>query len=521
MPRGRRSGAAGKDRTFPLVDSIERAPTGGAATLPRLSPSQQRAYAQALATIPGAAVTLLHGDVGMGKSLVVAHLQAQLGGTVHSLDRVMDEILKRSAANVEETLADVILNAFRNDDLVFFEDVTMFDMLGEYGVVDRPGYLPHIMAMVYEKIMAAGVHLVISTADRVSASNSAKTAVIELEGLAGEDYLAILRNLAPGIDADFDSDKVARTYKKLTGHQIVAAMNLLRSEGNATPSAEAFIDAMEQMKARSNLVVDDVEDVTLEGLVGIAPIVRELMRTIVIPMTQPELARELGLKPARGVLLHGEPGTGKTTIGRALARQMKGKFFIMDGSVKPEAADALLQAAEASSPSVFFIDDADVIFKNGENSGFARKLLTKLDGLESESIGNVCIIMTAMDVADMPPAVVRSGRVEVWLHMELPDARKRADIIRYYAASLPAELRGFDEEKLVEATDGFVPADLRGLVGDARGHIAYDRYKGRAERTFEEYLLIAAEEIWNRKVVLAGLAGKQQSKPKMFRRSAD
>jgi len=114
----------------------------------------------------------------------------------------------------------------------------------------------------------------------------------------------------------------------------------------------------------------------------------------------------------------------------------------MDGSTPPGGKqDALLAAAEASSPSVFFIDDADVIFKNGENSGFARKLPTKLDGLESESIGNVCIIMTAMDVADMPPAVVRSGRVEVWLHMALPDAQKRTGIGRMTATRVARSTR--------------------------------------------------------------------------------
>lgn len=129
---------------------------------------------------------------------------------------------------------------------------------------------------------------------------------------------------------------------------------------------------------------------------------------------------------------------------------------------------------------MFFIDDADVIFKNGENGGFARKLLTKLDGLESNSISNVCIIMTAMDVADMPPAIVRR----------------------------------FDEAKLIAATDGFTPADLRGLVGDARGHIAYDRHKGRRSRSFQDYLLLAADDIRGRKAILAGLSGKAQPKPR-------
>lgn len=500
-----------------MLDTLERAPVSGVNSLHRLSPSQQRAYERGLATIPGAAITVLKGGVGMGKSLVIAHLRAQLGGRIYNIDQAMTEIVRRSGGNIEETLADFVIGAFRHDDLVFLEDVTMFDRLGDTRAVDRPRYLPHIMDAVYERIIASGCRLVIATAERLDSSYGAKAAVIDLDNLSSDDYLAIICNLASGVGADFDVDKVSRSYKKLTGYQIGAAMKLLRDQGNGAPSAEDFIESMGEVKVRSNLVVEDVENVTLDGLVGIDPIVRELMRTIVIPMTQPELARELGLKPARGVLLHGEPGTGKTTIGRALARQMKGKFFIMDGSVRPNEADRILAAAEASSPSIFFIDDADVIFKNGENSGFARKLLTKLDGLESASIGNVCIIMTAMDVADMPPAIVRSGRVEVWLHMEIPDARKRADIIHYYAQSLPESLRRFDEQKIVDATAGFVPADLRGLVGDARGHIAYDRHKGRPERSFEDYLLIAADEIWNRKMVLAGLAGRSQQKPKLPR----
>ena len=501
-----------------MLMTRETAPAKGANTLYSLTPSQERAFNRALATIPGAAITVIKGDVGMGKSLVVSHLQEQLGGSVYSLDQILSEAVKRGAGHVEETICDFILQAFNHDDLVFVEDITMLDRLGDRQVVDRPRYLHHVMSAIYERIMSSGVKLVIATADHLNSNNQTKAAAIELDEFDAEDYLAVIQNRVVGLPSNFDSDKISRGFKKLTGYQIAAAVNLLKEEGKAVPSAEDFIAIMDQVRGRSNLVVDDVEDVTLEGLVGIDNVVRELMRTIVIPMTQPELARELGLKPARGVLLHGEPGTGKTTIGRALARQMKGKFFIMDGTTPPTSAPSLLMAAEASSPCVFFIDDADVIFKNGENSGFARRLLTKLDGIESESIGNVCIIMTAMDVADMPPAIVRSGRVEVWIHMDLPDAQKRLDIIRYYTASLPEALRQFDERKLVDATEGFSPADLRGLVSDARGHVAYDRHRKRFVQSFENYLLLAAEEIQERKAIIATLAGKPRPKVKVPKR---
>ncbi len=315
--------------------TLEKPAAQGNNSLHRLTPSQQGTFELALATIPGSHITVIKGDVGMGKSLVVAHLQSQLGGAVYSIDQVMTEVGKRGGGKIEETLIDFVVGTFKHDDLVFIEDITMFDRLGDFQVVDRPGYLPHVMGAVYEKIVSAGVRLVISTSDRLDHNNSTKAAVLDMDGLGAADYLAIIRNQLSTLSSEFDSDKVSRTYKKLTAYQIVAATNLLKEKGIVQPSANDFIETMDQVKARSNLVVEDVEDVSLDSLVGIDHIRRELMRTIVIPMTQPELARELGLRPARGILLHGEPGTGKTTIGRALARQMKGKFFIMDGSVQP------------------------------------------------------------------------------------------------------------------------------------------------------------------------------------------
>src|SRR5262249_10567153 len=146
------------------------------------------------------------------------------------------------------------------------------------------------------------------------------------------------------------------------------------------------------------------------------------------PLQQPELARELGLKAKRGVLLHGDPGTGKTSIGRALARQMAGKFFMIDGTFVLgtgsfyKKVNDVFAAAIANSPSVIFIDDADVMFKQ-DSGGFNRYLLTRLDGLASESVGHVCIMMTAMDIRDMPVAMLRAGRVEVWLETKLPDEK--------------------------------------------------------------------------------------------------
>src|SRR6185369_15274329 len=141
------------------------------------------------------------------------------------------------------------------------------------------------------------------------------------------------------------------------------------------------------------------------------------------------------------------PGTGKTTVGRALAHRLKGKFFLIDGTFIAGTNEfynrisQVFEAAKDNAPSVIFIDDADAIFEDGEERGLYRYLLTMIDGLESESAGRVCVMMTAMNVAHLPPALVRSGRVELWLEMKLPDAQARTDILSGFALNLPVEMQ--------------------------------------------------------------------------------
>lgn len=214
-----------------------------------------------------------------------------------------------------------------------------------------------------------------------------------------------------------------------------------------------------------------------------------------MPLEHRQLAQRLGLKPKRGVLLYGPPGTGKTSIGRALAHRMKGKFFLIDGSIVTEPPDpffkkleTVIREAKESAPSVLFIDDADVLFDIVHISGLARYLLTLLDGLESESASHVCVMMTAMDVRKVPEALLRSGRVELWLETRAPLGADRGRVIkRWLGTDLPA-YEAVDYATLSETTTGFTPADLRRITGDAKCLYAADQVKGRATTTAQAYL---------------------------------
>src|SRR5262249_35020797 len=140
---------------------------------------------------------------------------------------------------------------------------------------------------------------------------------------------------------------------------------------------------------------------------------------------------------------------------------------------------AVFEQAKLNAPSVIFIDDSDAIFQSGEELGLYRYLLTILDGLESESAGRVCVMMTAMDVAHLPPALIRAGRIELWLETRLPDSAARCTILSEQLAGLPNWMASVDVDRIVAATEGVTGADLQRLVADGKALGAYDKVRNK------------------------------------------
>jgi ATP-dependent 26S proteasome regulatory subunit len=264
---------------------------------------------------------------------------------------------------------------------------------------------------------------------------------------------------------------------------------------------EQFIDYLRSQQLSSNVALSEVQDVTFGELKGVDDVLQSLEANIAVPLENDQLATELRLKPKRGVLLVGPPGTGKTTVGRALAHRLKGKFFLIDGTFISGTRDfygmvhQVFQAAKDNAPSVIFIDDSDVIFESGQEHGLYRYLLTMLDGLESESAGQVCVMMTAMDVGNLPPALVRSGRIELWLEMRLPDESARTGIVRQLVDAVPTPLNEANVERIVELTDGFSGADLKRTIEDGKALYAYDRVAGTDGKPITGYFRAAAEAV--------------------------
>ena len=300
-----------------------------------------------------------------------------------------------------------------------------------------------------------------------------------------------------------DMPKIFRFAPKLNAHQLKSACVWMKDAKSL--DTDSFIDYLRSQRMTSNVELDEVEEVDIRSLRGFDDVIEALEANIIIPLEQDELANEFGIKPKRGVLLAGPPGTGKTTVGRALAHRLRSKFFLIDGTYISGSDNFyariqhVFEAAKNNAPAIIFIDDSDVIFENKEDFGLYRYLLTMLDGLESESNKRICVMMTTMDVASVPPALVRSGRIELWLETRHPDRNARLEILQDRAGLLPEALRNIELGQLSDETEGLTGADLRRLIDDSKILFAYDKARNMPIKESMQYFRKAIETIKSNK----------------------
>jgi transitional endoplasmic reticulum ATPase len=477
-----------------------------AMALPPLTPSQQVAFGMLTQVTQAVPVVLLEGGPGSGKTMLLRHLQAILGGRLIGIGDALGAIAAEDPIAIEEAILGLVGEALTRDDLVICDDLGMIEavMLRPPTSYPRPHLFDAVLKTLFTMARVAGKTIVVSrTGEASHPAIQAQAVPVRMPDFTAEDYAAILDySLGRENSARLDVERVFRHARKLTGYQLENVCRILQQIGAAAPTTDQVIGCIDEHLMASNLDLAEVEAISFEHLKGAEALIEQLEILVLLPSRDPELAKQLGLKSKRGVLLYGAPGTGKTSIGRALAHQMKGKFFMIDGTFTSEPPgnffrriNAVFAAAKANSPSVIFIDDADVLFKTDHVFGLNRYLLTQLDGLESESASGVCVMMTAMNLKDLPPAILRSGRVEVWLETRLPDLTTRQEIIRHYASRLPPAHQGFDVERLAVLTEGFTPADLRRTVDDAKAFMAHDMFMKRPQKPFGAYVHAAGAAV--------------------------
>ncbi|HVV44499.1 MAG TPA: ATP-binding protein [Bryobacteraceae bacterium] len=464
-----------------------------------LSPSQRTAADGILLGLKRGDCAALIDTGSDGKTTVLDEIHRELGGVRVGVSEFLAGLTAGDPLAIEEAFLAAMEKAMLRAELVIVDDLHLIRNITESYKYTRGNLFTLVLSSILADAARRGSKLLFATSE-MPWPLARRAHSWAIENFAAADFEAICSAyLDPEVSRRIDFTEIHRFAPSLNAHQLRRAALWLSHEPDAgTPK---FLEYVTRHNLVSNVEIEEVEPVTWSDLRGVDDVIEALEAKIALPFENRELAAQFDLKPKRGVLLAGPPGTGKTTIGRALAHRLRGKFFLVDGTNIAGSGDfdseidKIFDAAKRNAPSVIFIDDADVIFAGDREPGLYRYLLTKLDGLENQSCGRVCVMMTAMEPSDIPAPLLRSGRVELWLETRLPDESARAEIFRSHLAELPPPFCGADIPMLASLSRGVTGADLKAIIEDGKLQLAYDRKNQKPARPVEEYFLDAMKAV--------------------------
>ncbi len=237
-------------------------------------------------------------------------------------------------------------------------------------------------------------------------------------------------------------------------------------------------------RSRHKITSKEHTNVTFDDVAGVEEAKDEVME-IVEFLKNPKKFQRLGGRIPRGVLLVGEPGTGKTLLAKAIAGEADVPFFSISGSdfvemfvgVGASRVRDLFKQAKDNSPCIIFLDEIDAVGRR-RGSGFTsgghdereqtlNAILVEMDGFDTNDQVIVCAATNRVDVLD--PALTRPGRFDRQIYVPLPDVKGRLEILKVHSRKVKLG-PNVDLAKMAKATPGFSGADLAAIINESALH---------------------------------------------------
>ncbi|MER3434417.1 MAG: AAA family ATPase [Leptolyngbya sp. ERB_1_1] len=253
-----------------------------------------------------------------------------------------------------------------------------------------------------------------------------------------------------------------------------------------------FLQAIKQIKpAVLRSIEIEAPKVTWDAIGGLDQVKQTLQESVEGALLYPELYHHTKAKAPRGILLWGPPGTGKTLLAKAVAAQARANFITVNGpellskwvGASEQAVRELFTKARQAAPCVVFVDEIDTLApargKYQSDSGVSDRvvgqLLTELDGLHE--CPNVLLVGATNRPETLDPALLRAGRLDLQLKVDLPDAASRLAILQVHNHDRP--LAEVDLERFAAQTEGWNGSDLA-LLSNQAALEAVRRYRASA-----------------------------------------
>ena len=205
---------------------------------------------------------------------------------------------------------------------------------------------------------------------------------------------------------------------------------------------------------------------------------KQLKEAVEWPINHPDAFKRMGIRPPRGILLYGAPGTGKTMLAKAVANESQANFIPVKGPEllskwvgdSEKAVREIFKKARQNAPAIVFFDEIDsMVPRRGLSSDsqvtdrVLNQLLTEMDGLEEL---HEVVVIGATNRPDMvDPALLRPGRFDRIILLDIPDEKARLEIFKIHTKTM--HLKDVELDDLAKKTEGYVGSDIDGVCREA------------------------------------------------------